>query len=205
LTPEQFIRLIKSTFEKNILVGKLTGQERAVLYLLAGITGLRKTVVLSLVWSVINISDSESFVRVRACISKNGKEALQPPTTMSASLLTSLKTYIRPTDSDRVFSAFSKTINTADLIRTDLKAAGISLRDRDGNEIVFHSLRNSFITFLANSRTPAKVIQKMARRSDPKLTFNTYARVLPEAEQKAMCFLPNFGKFCLVHLLGQQS
>jgi integrase len=62
-----------------------------------------------------------------------------------------------------------------------LKAAGISLRDRDGSEIVFHSLRNSFITFLANSQTPAKVIQKMARHSDPKLTFNTYARLLPEA------------------------
>jgi hypothetical protein len=37
----------------------------------------------------------------------------------------------------------------------------------------------------------------MARHSDPKLTFNTYARVLPEAEQKAISFLPNFGDFVL--------
>jgi len=69
--------------------------------------------------------------------------------------------------------------------------------DGDGNEICFHSLRNSFISFLANSQTPAKVIQKMARHSDLKLTFNTYARVLPEAEQKAVSFLPNFGNFVL--------
>ena len=116
---------------------------------------------------------------------------------MSAGLLSSLKAHIRPKDSDRVFSAFRKTINTAELIRSDLEAAGIPLRDRDGNEIVFHSLRNSFISFRANSQTPAKVIQKMARHSDPKLTFNTYARVLPEAEQKAISFLPNFGNFVL--------
>ena len=197
LTPEQFIRLVKNTFEKNILIGRITGQERAVLYLLAGTTGLRKTELLSLVWNDINTSDSEPFVRVRACIAKNGKETLQPLTTMSARLLTSLKDCTRPKDSDRVFSAFNKTINTADLIRNDLEAADIPLRDRDGNEIVFHSLRNSFISFLANSQTPAKVIQKMARHSDPKLTFNTYARVLPEAEQKAISFLPNFGNFVL--------
>ena len=37
----------------------------------------------------------------------------------------------------------------------------------------------------------------MARHSDPKLTFNTYARVLPESEQRAISFLPNFGDFVL--------
>jgi integrase len=164
---------------------------------LAGTTGIRKNELLSLVWSDINLSDSEPFVRVRAGIAKNGKETLQPLTTMSARLLASLKACIRPKDTDRVFLAFNKSINTAELIRSDLEAAEIPPRDKDGNEIVFHSLRNSFISFLANSQTPAKVIQKMARHSDPKLTFNTYARVLPEAERKAISFLPNFGDFVL--------
>jgi integrase len=205
LTPEQFIRLIKSTFDSNVLIGRTTGQERAVLYLLAGTTGLRKTELLSLVWSDINLSEDNPFVCVRACIAKNGKEALQPLTPMVVSLLTSLKAYIRPKDTDRVFLAFNKSINTAELIRSDLEAAKIPLNDRDGNEICFHSLRNSFISFLANSQTPAKVIQKMARHSDPKLTFNTYARVLPEAEQRAISFLPNFGDYVLSTSLDSSS
>jgi len=197
LTPEQFIQLTSKTFENNVFIGTTTGQERAILYLLAGTTGIRKNELLSLVWNDINLAGTKPFVRVRACIAKNGKEALQPLTMSAVNLLTTLKASVRPIDTDRVFVAFNKTINTADLIRSDLKTAGLPLIDGDGNEIVFHSLRNSFISFLANSQTPAKVIQKMARHSDPKLTFNTYARVLPEAEQKAISFLPNVGSFVL--------
>jgi hypothetical protein len=37
------------------------------------------------------------------------------------------------------------------------------------------------------------VIQKLARHSDPKLTFNIYARCFAENEQKALAVLPNFG------------
>jgi hypothetical protein len=94
-------------------------------------------------------------------------------------------------------SMVSRWINTAELIRADLTAAGIKLTDKDGNEICFHSLRNSYISFLANSQTPAKVIQKLARHSDPRLTFNTYARTFEQAEQNALNCLPDFGNFVL--------
>ena len=48
LEPEQFVYLIKTTSERNILIGRTSGQERAVLYLLAGMTGLRKKELLNL-------------------------------------------------------------------------------------------------------------------------------------------------------------
>jgi len=76
-----------------------------------------------------------------------------------------------------------------------LRVAEVELKDREGNAICFHSLRNSYISFLANSQTPTKVVQKLARHSDPRLTFNTSARTFEDAEQKAMNFLPNFGDF----------
>ena len=112
-------------------------------------------------------------------------------------ILQALKARIRPNDTDRVFVSFGRWINTAGLIKQDLEAAKIGLRDRDGNKICFHSLRNSYISFLANSATPAKVIQKLARHSDPRLTFNTYARTFEDAEQKAIGCLPDFGNFVL--------
>ena len=88
---------------------------------------------------------------------------------------------MRPNADDRVFVSFGTWINTAELIREDLRVADLELTDREGNTIFFHSLRNSYISFLANSQTPAKVVQKLARHSDPRLTFNTYARTFEEA------------------------
>jgi len=197
LEPEQFVHLIKTTSEKNILIGKTNGQERAVLYLIAGLTGLRRKELLNLCWDAISLSAGNTSVKVKASIAKNGKEAEQPVPPILVNVLTALKANVRPNADDRVFVSFAKWINTAELIREDLAVAGIELTDREGNEICFHSLRNSYISFLANSQTPAKVVQKLARHSDPRLTFNTYARTFEEAEQKALNFLPNFGDFVL--------
>ncbi|MHC4463194.1 MAG: tyrosine-type recombinase/integrase [Planctomycetota bacterium] len=197
LTPEQFVHLIKHTFEKNVLIGRTTGQERAVLYALAGCTGLRRKELLTLTWDDINLSADNAYVRVKACLAKNAKEAKQPIPLFILNVLIALKASTRPKLSERVFVSFGKWINTAELIRADLTAAGIELIDKDGNEICFHSLRNSYISFLANSQTPAKVVQKLARHSDPRLTFNTYARTFEKAEQNALNCLPDFGNFVL--------
>jgi integrase len=196
LTPEQFVHLIKTTFEKNVLIGNTTGQERAILYALAGTTGLRRKELLNLAWDDINLL-ADSYVRVKASAAKNDKEAKQPIPPFVVRLLTVFKAATRPKLSDRVFVSFSKWINTAELIRADLAAANIDPIDKDSNEICFHSLRNSYISFLANSDTPPKVVQKLARHSDPRLTFNTYARTFDDAEQRAISFLPNFGNFVL--------
>ncbi len=204
LQPEQFIHLIKNTFEKNILIGNSVGRERSVLYMLAGTTGMRRKELLNLIWADIYLLDN-AFVRVRASIAKNGQEAEQPIPAMVVNILTALKDEIKPNDNDRVFLSISKSINTAELIRDDLTAAQIPLIDKDGNEICFHSLRNSYISYLANSSTPAKMIQKLARHSDPRLTFNTYARTFEEAEQKAINFLPNFGNFVFTTCLDKSG
>jgi len=71
----------------------------------------------------------------------------------------------------------------------------IELTDREGNAICFHNLRNSYISFLANSQTPAKAVHKLARHSDSRLTFNTYSGTFEKAQQKAMNLPLNFKDF----------
>lgn len=204
LEPAQFVHLIKTTSDRNILIERTCGQERAVLYLLAGLTGLRKKELLNLCWDDISLSADNAFVRVRASVAKNKKQAEQPVPPILVHVLTALKAQARPNASDRVFVSFGMSINTAELIREDLTAAGIELTDREGNEICFHSLRNSYISFLCNSQTPPKTIQKLARHSDPRLTFNTYARSFEKAEQKALSALPDFGSFVLSTCLDSE-
>lgn len=202
LEPQQFIDLIRTTFEKNILIDNIGGQERAILYISAGTTGFRKAELLSLQW--YNIDLENACIRIRSSATKNAKEALQPLPPVAVKMLAAYKAFTKATDTDKVFS-FTRTVNTADLIRADLTTAEIPLFDKDGNEIVFHSLRNSYISFLANSTTPPKVVQELARHSDPRLTFNTYARVLAESKQTAISFLPNVGGFVMNFVTDSSS
>jgi site-specific recombinase XerD len=78
LTPEQFIHLVKTTFEKNVLIGRSSGAEQAVLFLLAGMTGLRRKELLNIRWADINLSADNAFVRVRASQAKNNQQASSP-------------------------------------------------------------------------------------------------------------------------------
>ncbi|MHC4477714.1 MAG: tyrosine-type recombinase/integrase [Planctomycetota bacterium] len=160
-------------------------------------TGVRRKELLNIHWADINLSADNAFVRVRASLAKNHQYVEQPVPPATVAILRALKAQARPNDADRVFACLSQHVNTAELLRGDLARAGIEATDKDDNAICFHSLRNSYISFLANSQTPAKVVQKLARHSDPRLTFNTYARTFAEAEKKAVAFLPNFGNFVL--------
>jgi hypothetical protein len=50
-----------------------------------------------------------------------------------------MKASVRPNADDRVFVSFGKWINTAELIREDLKVAKIEMNDREGNCPAFRS------------------------------------------------------------------
>ena len=200
------MHLLKTTFDQNVKVGRSSGPERAVLYLLAGVTGLRRFELLHLTWSSICLSDDDNYVTVPAKLAKNSRAATQPIEPATAVILQALKDQKKPKRTDRVFNTIGTTINTADLIRADMKRADIPPTDRDGNEIVFHSLRNSYISFMANAGVPAKTVQKLARHSDPKLTFNIYARSFDKTERFAVKQLPDVtdfaGQFCLSSCLS---
>ena len=199
LTPEQFMTLIQKTAESTTRLQRTTGQERAMMYLLAGATGLRRRELLLLKWDDLHLDEASPYVLARQDTTKNAQKAEQPIPPSLANLLKPAQAQHRP--DDRVFR-FAMSINTAWLIREDLKAAGLPLTDRDGNEICFHSLRNSYISFLANSNTPMKIVQKLARHSDPKLTYNTYARAFEEGEKLAVKSLPDIARFNLSFCLS---
>ena len=205
LTPEQFLTLVQATVESNTTIGGVNGRERGVMYLLAGSTGLRRLELLSLLWGDLRLNDEQPYVLARAAITKNKKESRLPLPASVAEVMSQFREYRQTTDKDYVFSFGGRWVNTAGWIRADLKAASLPLIDREGNKIYFHSLRNSFVSFLVNSNTPMKVAQKLARHSDPKLTYNTYARAFEENEQAAVKMLPNIGAFCVATSVAKSS
>ena len=82
------------------------------------------------------------------------------------------------------------TKHTAEMLRHDLEAAGIPYVDASGHVADFHALRHSYITALAMSRAPVKVIQSLARHSTPVLTLGTYAHVGLYDQTAALDALP---------------
>src|SRR4029079_6574406 len=82
------------------------------------------------------------------------------------------------------------TKHTAVLIRHDLEAAGLPYRDASGRVADFHARRHSYITALAMSKAPVKVIQSLARHSTPTLTLGIYAHVGLYDQTPALYALP---------------
>ena len=87
-----------------------------------------------------------------------------------------------------IFGNLTKHTNL--LIQANLKAAGILYRNGSDRVADSHALRHSFITALAMSKAPVKVIQSLARHSTPTLTLGIYAHVGLYDQSSALDALP---------------
>ena len=61
----------------------------------------------------------------------------------------------------------------------DLKKAGIPKKTEDG-KVDFLACRVAYISHLVESGADVKVVQTLARHSDPRITLAVYAKVRPE-------------------------
>ena len=190
LTADQFIRLINYTEQHGDIIRRTSGKDRAMLYTLAGTTGLRRSEILSLRWQDMQIDGDNASVFIDGSRTKNGKDAHQPIPADVAETFRDWQQAKDAANTDRVFNTFTLNHRPSEMIKADLIAADLPTGDRSGNEICFHSLRNTYITILANGSTPAKIIQQLARHSTLNLTMNIYARAEIHSQQAAINSLP---------------
>ena len=80
---------------------------------------------------------------------------------------------------------------TARMLRRDAEAAGVDYEDAQGRVLVFHGLRNTFITNLHNSGATLKTVMELGRHSTPALTMR-YARTDDPQKSEAIHNLPDF-------------
>ncbi|QEH33951.1 site-specific tyrosine recombinase XerC [Aquisphaera giovannonii] len=151
---------------------RMTGADRADLYLFLAGTGLRVNEARLLRVADLDLDGESPGMSLRAGTTKNKQGAILP---LRADLIAMLRRRVdgrRPADA--VFNI------PADLIRrfhADRKRAGIPLEDDRGRRVDLHSLRTTFGTLLAASGVPLTVAQRLMRHSDPKLTSNIYTDV----------------------------
>ncbi len=186
LTPEETVRLVAAAEAGPVVMG-MSGEDRAMLYLLALGTGFRANKELRpLTPKRFNLDSDKPTVTVKAAYTKNKKEAVQP---ISRALADRLRPWLaRKPARKPVFAGMTE--RTAEMLRVDLDAAGVPYETDEG-VVDFHASRGSYITNLVNSGASVKICQTLARHSTPSLTIGRYAKTTPDEIRGAVESLPN--------------
>jgi integrase len=162
LAPEELARLIQAA-ETGPVVLKLSGPDRAALYLVALGTGFRANELRSLRPEAVRLGGEPPTITVAAAYSKRRRDDVQP---IRPELADALRPWLASKAPGMpVFGNLTKHTNI--LIQTDLERAGIPYRDDSDRVADFHALRHSYVSALARSNAPVKIVQTLARHSTP--------------------------------------
>ncbi len=173
--------------ESGPIVYKMTGPDRAALYRLALGTGFRANELRSLTPESFDLDGDPPTVTVKAAYSKHRREDVQP---IRPDLAEALAPWIATRPAGKpIFGNLTK--HTADMLRHDLAAAKIPYRNADGRVADFHAIRHSYVSMLARSTAPVKVVQTLARHSTPTLTLGVYSHIGLFDQTAALDALPS--------------
>jgi integrase len=184
LSPEEFQRLAE----------QLSVRDRAIV-LLAGSTGLRRSEMIALTWSDVNIRTMEVNV-LRSCVrnrfGKTKTEASRPPVPLHPIVLNALLDWRTESpyamEVDFLFPSVrlrgNKPLSPDSLlqrsIRPALERAGIV-----GKQIGWHSFRHSLATNLRALGVDIKVAQELMRHASSRTTLDIYTRAVSQQKRDA--------------------
>jgi integrase len=188
LTDAEATQLLKTTLESNRVFSGLSGLDRAMLYMLAQRSGLRRGELASLVPRSFKLNADPPTVRVEAASSKHRKEDVLP---LPVEVAKEFAVYLKGKHRSRAVWPGNWWRKSAEMFRVDLAAAGIAIIDADGRVLDFHGQRATFITGLARAGVSPTKAQKLARHSDVNLTMRTYTHLDVEDLASAVESLPS--------------
>lgn len=183
LSPEQFRTLIETT-RNGPVRGRMTGQERAMLYTLAAHTGLRAGELRALTATDFDLDAKPPIVKVRAAVRGN-KAKKRVALRLSVDLVVQLREHLR----NKLPSApaFKMPTKQAMMLRFDLERAGFPYRDPDTGEYFdFHALRVQTGTDLARGGAHPKAAQQRMRHSRIDLTLDIYTKLGLDEQDDAL-------------------
>lgn len=167
--------------------GDRADRNRAVLYLTAGLTGLRRAECRALTWRRVVHHAGGSFVSIsgrQVLVAKNRREAEVPLVPLLADALRreraeQARHFGRPvSDGDLVFPWMPTDSHSLPAtLRRDAENAGIPTSDDEGRRLDFHALRGSCATILLASGVAPHLVQQVMRHGTLDLTLKHYTKV----------------------------
>lgn len=210
MTNEEFNTLLESARNSTKKVEGVDGPTRAMIYLTAALTGLRRKELASLTRADFRLDDPMPLVRIQGAYSKNKKTDEIP---LHPKVVTQLQEYFdrtQPKEGQPVFPLRAPGGDlraTSRMMKADLDAARAAwikeakdnaeeLKERQQSDFLkysssdgfvdFHANRVLFVTSLCRSNVGLVTAQKLARHSDPKLTANIYSKITTDERAAAI-------------------
>ena len=141
--------------------------KRGMIYLIAGLSGLRRSEVARLEKRDVNLSGTPTW-RLRAEATKSRRQEIIPMLPEAAEkIIEALET--AHSETSRLFPEMP----THRTLKLDLQKAGIARKDGSGRLVDFHALRYFFCTLLAKS-LPIQTVARLLRHRDIRTTCNLY-------------------------------
>jgi site-specific recombinase XerD len=174
---------------------KLTGEDRAMLYLLAANSGFRCSELASLTPESFELTGDFPSVTVDAAYSKRRRQDTQP---LPRGVVTFLVEWLRSKPAQQRLWPGDWVNHAAKMVKMDLAAARatcirkaatpeerqereastfLTFRDESDRVFDFHALRHQYISNLAASGAHPKIAQTLARHSTITLTLDRYTHV----------------------------
>ncbi|MHC4402075.1 MAG: tyrosine-type recombinase/integrase, partial [Planctomycetota bacterium] len=166
LSSEEVQRLLEVAANSPTVVRRLTGDDRFVIYYLALGSGLRAAEIGSLKPESFDLDSEIPIVVVEPEVSKHRKRDEQP---LQPDLVAILRDYLQGKPAGELLWPSSWNRRAAEMLRSDLKVAGIPYIDDAGRYADFHAQRHTYITVVGRN-LPPKMAQLLARHRDYKTT-----------------------------------
>ena len=168
LTPEEFLKLVDSARKSKVSIQCYDGEQRARIYIVSYMTGLRRKEIASLTPASFKLSDSPPTLTVEAASSKHRRKDVLP---LHPELVLMLREWLPGVKrSEQLFPKLAKR-RTWLMVKKDLERVGIPYRTDEGIAD-FHAVgRHTHITELLRSGATLPEARELARHSDVRTTM----------------------------------
>lgn len=174
-------KLVESTRKSGVTISGLSAETRATAYAFAFHTLLRHRAVRELRVADLHFSGESAQIRVRASTDKNKKARTIPlrdsPTVQALARLARSTPEATP--------IFPLPPVTAEIMRGDLKRAGIPYKTEEGI-VDFHALRHSGTAHLIRAGVDALIVARMGGWSSTRMIFQRYGHIGAETISEAL-------------------
>jgi len=186
LSAEEVSKLIASARTSGISIQRFTGEQRARIYLVAYLTGLRRKELGSLTPKSFNLDATPPTVTVAATASKHRQEDVLPLHPELAVMLGQWLKGMQP--GDKLFPRLGQR-KTHVMVRKDLERVGIPYENEEGIADFHASGRHTYITELLRNGASLPEAKELARHSDIKTTMK-YTHIGINDQARAIAALP---------------
>ncbi len=185
LSAEEVARLIDSARSSGISIQRFNGEQRARIYLMAYLTGLRRKELGSLTPRSFALDASPATVTVAATASKHRQEDVLP---LHPELVPMLREWLKGLQpGEKLFPRLGQR-KTHVMVRKDLARVGIPYETEEGIADFHASGRHTYITELLRNGVSLPEAKELARHSDIKTTMR-YAHIGIHDQAKAIAAL----------------